>query len=177
MKHENHKKIKDELKKLIELFNIKDFKDSKLELLIKDITFLNQKEDVFLIVNSCINFIEELGVQKTEFFSDLDKIRKEIKVNMDLKEIKNYGQSLNKIGLNILEEKQENYDILNILFKTYEKKGSIKWLCDLKEIDIRNLHELVDDSDYIFVNQNDIQNIQKCFSFIHNLSQINEKKN
>ena len=53
-----------------------------------------KKEIIFQTVNSCIHFISELGVKKTEFSTSLDKLRGELSKNIPVEKIREYGESL-----------------------------------------------------------------------------------
>ena len=176
LKNEKKKKLKDELNNLIKIFQIEGLDDAKLETLEAAIIIYNQKEEIFLTANSCINLIDELEAEKTDFYDNLNKIINDI-TNLTIDKIQSYGETLEKYGLNVLNKKQEDMDYLDILHCTFNVKGSIKFIAKLNEEDIRNLQELVNMSDDTFVTNNEIQDMIKCSNFINNLGEIKGKKN
>ena len=170
LKQEKSKKLKDELNTLKKIFQIKDFDELKIERLEKGITTFNQKEEIFLTSNSCINFITELEAEQTEFYKNLDKIRKELqKNNITLGKIEEFGKNLEEHGLKVLQPKEEDRNYLNILHYTFSKKGSLKFIAKLTGDDIRTLQELVNISDDTFITNNEIQDMMKCSDFIRKI--------
>ena len=177
LKQEKKKKLNDELDLLKNIFKIEGFDDPiKIEGLGKKITTFNQKEDIFLTANSCIHLIDELEAIKTDFYKELDEIRKGLQTNITLIKIEDFGKTLEKYGLKVLNPKDEDRNYLNILHCIYAKKGSVKFIANLDDNDIRNLQELVTISDDTFVTSNEIQDMSKCSNFIHNLGEIKGKK-
>ena len=169
--------LKEELKRLIKIFDIKDFGDLQIERLQKGIITFNQKEEIFSTSNSCRNFIDELEAVKTEFYKELNNITSGLRgANIDLGKIEKYGETLQKYGLKVLNPDDVDKDYLNILHCTFNKKGSLKFIADKSENDIRNLHEVVNMQDDTLITNNDIQDMTKCSTFIHNLGQIKGKK-
>ena len=170
LKQEKSKKLKDELNTLKKIFQIKDFDELKIERLEKGITTFNQKEEIFLTSNSCMNFITELEAEQTEFYKNLDKIRKELqKNNITLGKIEEFGKNLEEHGLKVLQPKEEDRNYLNILHYTFSKKGSLKFIAKLTGDDIRTLQELVNISDDTFITNNEIQDMMKCSDFIRKI--------
>ena len=169
--------LKNELKHLIKVFDIKGFDDGKILTLEGSIITFNQKEEIFQTANSCIHFIDELEAEKTEFYTELDKIRNGLKQpNLTIDKIESFGKTLEKNGLKVLKPKEEDREYLNILHCIYSKKGSIKFIAKLEGNDIRTLQELVNMSDDTFVTNYEIQDMIKCSTFIHNLGEIKGKK-
>jgi len=180
IKNGKKNELKIELNRLKAIFEINDFGEEKLIGLEGGIKTFNQKEEIFLTANSCIYFINELEAEHTEFYTELDKIREGLqpnKPNLTLDKIDNFGKTLKNYGLNVVDPTEDDRDYLNILHCIFAKKGSIKFIAKLDNNDIRNLQELVNLSDDSFVTNNEIQDMIKCSTFIHNLGEIKGKKN
>ena len=123
------------------IFSINDFNELKLEGLLKNINIYNKKEEICLIAESCLYFIDELKIQKTEFSDKIERAKKELLLmNFNLNKIENLMKILEDNGLNISQTKEENKNYWNILKYLYEKKDAIKLLSSLKPIDIHWNH-------------------------------------
>ena len=169
-----------ELNRLKTIFRINDFGEEKLIGLEGGIKIFNEKEEIFLIANSCIYIIDELEAEHTEFYTELDKIREDLQTNrrgLTLIKIDDAGKTLKNFGLNIIDPTEDDRDYLNVLDCIFAKKGSIKFIAKLEINDIINLGELVNMSDDSFVTNNEIQDMIKCSTFVHNLGEIKGKKN
>ena len=169
LKSEQKRKLKIELKNLINYFKIKDYDDLKLQRLETGITIFNQKEEIFMTANSCIHFINELEAKHTDFYTKLDSIRRGLQTNVALEKIENFGKILQENGLNVISPKEEDQAYLTILHCICDKKNSIKFVASLENNDIRTLQELVNMSDDSFVTNNEINDMIKCSKFIHDL--------
>lgn len=177
LKNEQKKKLKSELKNLINYFKIENYDELKLQRLETGITTFNQKEEIFQTANSCIHFVDELEAEHTDFYKKLDRIRKVLQTNVALDKIENCGVILQRNGLNVLNPNEENQIYLSILHCISDKKNCIKFLASLDNNDIRTLQELVNMSDDSFVTSNEINDMIKCSKFIHDLGEIKGKMN
>ena len=177
LKSDQKKKMRNELKNLINYFKIENFDDLKLNRLESGIITFNQKEEIFLTANSCIHLIDELEAEHTNFYTQLDNIRKGLQSNIALEKIEKFGKDLQSNGLNVLSPTPEDQNYLTILYCTCDKKNSIKFAASLENKDIRTLQELVNMSDDTFVTNNEIQDMIKCSKFLHDLGQIKGEKN
>ena len=176
LKNSTNQIIENELMFLINYFDIKDFEKLKREKLQDEIMIWSKKEDIFQTVNSCIHFFSELGAEKTEFSTLLNKLRDELSKNISVKKIKEYGESLKKFGINVLDPNKENKDCIDILNALYYKKGSLKFIMLLKDEDCRTLQELVTESEDTFLTVAEIQDMTKCSNFIQSLGVIKDRK-
>ena len=186
LKNMNDKKILFEFKVLRKYFDLKEDKINDLYLLklTNEIQILSQKEEIFQTINSIIYFILEFkikkndkqsfGVKKTEFFDLLDKLRDELQKNISVDKIIENGKKLEKYGINILNQNQEDKDFINILMSLYFKRGSLNFILKLTDDDCRHLQELVSESENTFLKGADIQDLIKCNNFINNLGDIKE---
>ena len=168
--------IKYQLKFLRDYFELKNIDDLYLDKLEDELKIFSKKEAIFQTANSCLHFISELKAKPTDFSSSLKKLRKEISQNISADKIKEYGKVLVKYGINILEQKPEDKDYLNILSSLYLKKGSIKFILKLTPDDFRTLQELVTESENTFLTGVEIQDMNKCSNFIHSFGDIKENK-
>ena len=160
---------KSQLKFLRDYFQLKNIDDLYLDKLEEQLKIYSKKEDIFQIVTNCLYFISELGAKPTDFSLSLEKIIDNIN---DVNKIREYEKILVKYGINILEQKLEDKDYLNILSSIYLKKGSIKFILDLTPDDFRTLQELVSESEDTFLTIVEIQGMNKCSNFIHSFGPI-----
>ena len=160
-----------ELRTLKKIFEIKNFCCNKELTLKGHIEIYKLKNEIELTTNSCIYFIDEFNAEKTEFYEELNKIKEELKINISLDKIEDLEKSLEKLGINVLEPKEEERNFLDILQCLYENRVSVKLLSKLNDKDINNLQSNLDKIS--FVNGN-IQDIINCSNFIHDF--FKEKK-
>ena len=87
------------------------------------------------------------------------------------------GKSLEKLGINVLEPKEEERNFLDIFQSLYENRINIKLLSKLNNEDINNLNT---NKDIISFVNGDIQYVINCSNFISDLckekDKINDKK-
>ena len=153
---------------------MKDLKNDKSE---KKKLFFGKtnQEKIILISNILKNFIDEIGVRKTDFYEELDTISKSPLNNISIKEYEKYRKYYEKFGINILNDNEKNNDYLNILYCINDKKDSIKFIMELKRKDIIQLKEIMEEEVYIFYLNDEMQDMLKCYEFIHNLIDNKEK--
>ena len=161
-----------ELNGLKEIFKFGYFNKLYLDRLKACLEIYKLKNEIILTTNSYIYFIDELNAEKTEFYEELNRIKKDIsKVNISLDKIENLGNSLLKLGINVIDPKVEERNYLDILQCLYENKKSIELLSKLNEEDISDLSILVDKN---------IEDVMNCSNFIRDLfkekGKINDKK-
>ena len=123
-----------------------------------------------------MHFISELGAKPTDFSASLTKLRKDLSKNISVEKIKNYEKILVKYGINILEQKPEEKDYLNILNSLNSKRGSLKFINGVTDDDCRTLQELVSESESTFLTGAEIQDMIRCSNFIHNFGPIKDTK-
>ena len=170
LKNKSDKNIKEELKFLRDNFNLKEKDDLYIEKLQDDIKIFSQKEEIFQTINSCLHFISEFHAKPTDFNTLLIQLKKDLSGNISVKKIKEYGKSLEKYGINILNPKVEDKDYLNILTALFSKKGSLSFIMSLTDEDCRTLQELVSESESTFLTGAEIQDMTKCSNFIHSMN-------
>ena len=115
LKNQTDENIQNELKFLRKNFELKNIDDLYLSKLQDEIKIFSKKEEIFQTVNSCIHFISEFKVKKTEFHALLLKLRDQLSKNISVEQIREYGQSLGKFGINILNPQENDKDYLSIL--------------------------------------------------------------
>ena len=164
--------IKSQLKFLRDYFELKNIDDLYLDKLEDELKLFSKKVEIFQTVKSCLDFISALGAKPTDFSSSLEKIRKDISQNISLDKKTEYGKILVKYGINILEQKPEDKDYLNILSSLYSKKDSIKLLLLLIDINCDTLQELISK----FLTEREIDILLKCLNFIYSFGFIKDNK-
>ena len=65
--------------------------------------------------------------------------------------IREYGQWLEKYGINILNPKKEDHNYLNILNALYNKENALQLIIKLKAEDCLHLQEVVSELDNFFL--------------------------
>ena len=170
LKYQKEATLYRELRLLKRIFEIKDFNDLDMERLTKDIEIINLKKEIILTANSCIYFIDEFETEKTDFYDELNKIRKFLsKKKIAVEHIVNAEKSLKKYGINISELKEEEGIYLNIMQSLYENDVSIKLLLKINDENIKNLQ--------IHFSNEKIQDIVNCSKFMNDLSKEKGKIN
>ena len=176
LKNASEQEILKELIIIKNYFGLKEFDEIKLNKLKDEIVILRKKEEILQIFNSCIHFISELGVKKTEFSDSLVKSRNELVKIIPDENIKKHGESLKKYGINVLNPNDEEKECINILTALNSQKGSLKFIMSLTEEDCRTLQKLVSDSENTFLTIEEIQDMIKCSDFIHRLDDLKIQK-
>ena len=170
LKYQKEATLYSELRLLKRIFEIKDFSDLDMLRLTKDIEVFNLKKEIILTANSYMYFIDELETEKTDFYDDLNKIRKFLsKKNIAIEHIVNVEKSLKKYGINISDLKVEEGIYLNIMQSLYENDVSIKLLLKINDENIKNLQ--------IYFSNEEIQDIVNCSKFMNDLSKEKGKIN
>ena len=173
LRNKEDKILTRELKHLIKVFfKIDNCKNIYLEKFEKTIKLYEQKEEMIIIANSCKFLIEELKINKTEFYKELENISKSLLTNKSLEETEKYVEDFAKFGINIINPKEEDKKYLNILYCIYENKDPIKYIIKL---DIPLLREMLSEKNDIFEENSEIKEISECFNFIHKLKDISLK--
>ena len=170
LKYQKEATLNSELRLLKRIFEIKDFNDLYMLGLTKDIEVINLKKEIILTANSYMYFIDEFETEKTDFYDELNKIRKFLsKKNIAIEHIVNVEKSLKKYGINISDLKVEEGIYLNIMQSLYENDVSIKLLLKINDENIKNLQ--------IHFSNEEIQDIVNCSKFMNDLSKEKGKIN
>ena len=170
LKYQKEATLYGELRLLKRIFEIKDFNDLDMERLTKDIEIINLKKEIILTANSYMYFIDEFETEKTDFYDELNKIRKFLsKKKIAIEHIVNVEKSLKKYGINISDLKVEEGIYLNIMQSLYENDVSIKLLLKINDENIKNLQ--------IHFSNEEIQDIVNCSKFMNDLSKEKGKIN
>ena len=166
------KEIKKELNFIKEYYNLQGIQDNQIDKIAKDLIIYSKREEIFSIVNSCLYFIKGLESDETEFSSNLESIKEDIKNNISIEKIDEYCKYLENKEIVVLNPKNEDKDFINILKMLYNINGSLELIISLKEEDCRNLQEIVFDIDNCFITSVEIQAMSQCSNFIRGLNII-----
>jgi len=174
----NHQKkgaLKSELKLLIKIFKIENLTEFKIELILKNLEPYGLKDEIFLTINICLYFIDELNAEKTELYEELNKSKNILsKYNISLDNIEFSVRPLYQLGIDVLDPNEEERYVLDVLLCLYVKKINIKILSKLNDKDISNLQS----NQKIFSDSNaDIQDVINCSNFMRDLWQEKDKLN
>ena len=178
LKSLNHQKkgaLKRELKLLERIFKIENLTEFKIELILKNLESYGLKDEIFLTINICLYFIDELNAEKTELYEELNKSKNILsKYNINLDNIEFSVSSLYQLGINVLDPNEKERYVLDVLLCLYVKKINIKILSKLNDKDISNLQS----NQKIFSDSNaDIQDVINCSNFMRDLWQEKDKLN
>ena len=164
--HENvETEIESELKTLIDIFEIKD--EINLKEILEGIILIDKKKYFFDIAASVNIYIEKLKVEKTKFSEDIKDIINQLQEKKDIDTIRNCKNKL--IELKIMEEKEKDNKLIEVLLKFREQPDSIQFLFDTSIQECRNLQEVATQSDTNYVTVNDLLDMEKCIEFCLNL--------
>lgn len=174
----NHQKkgaLKKELKLLERIFKIENLDELKIELIMKNIESYGLKDEIFVTINSCLYLLNEMNAEKTELYEELNKLKNFLlKCNISFDKIDYSREFLEKLGFNVLEPKEEERYLLDVLCCLCLKKINIKILSKLNDKDISNLQS----NQEIFSDSNaDIQDVINCSNFMRDLWQEKDKLN
>ena len=161
--------IEKELMLLKKCFNLEDIDNLFIAKLTDEINIFSKKEIIFQTINSCLYFIHELGATPTDFTKQLNQLKNDISKNISVDKIKQYGQSLEKYGINILKPKPEDLNYLSILSCLYNKKNSLQFIIKLTAEDCRHLQEVVSESENTFLTGAEINDMEKCSNFMNKI--------
>ena len=164
--------IKIELNFIKKYFYLNDVKDEHIQKIQNELFILSKREEIFLDVNSCLYFINELKSVKTEFSEKLESIKNNIKGNILIEEINEYCEFLENNNIKIFNLNDGEKNFLDILKMLYNNKGSIDLILTIKEEQCRYLQEIAFDADNCFITSVEIQAMSQSSDFIRKLNII-----
>jgi len=167
---EDEKKISSELKKLMEIFNISK-NDNEIENIKNDILLFLKKEYILNAISSIIFFIDQIGVQKTNYSEIIKNAIS--KQNVKISPLKKKLAFLNNIGIDLLNG-ENNY--INILMILNGRKDIITFLFKMTIQECRSLQEILSESENTFISINDLLDMEKCVEFFINLGKLENLK-
>ena len=172
---ENEEKLKNELKILADIFEVKDFKS--LEVLYEQIILISKRSFFFNVATAINTFIENIKPKQTNFTNEIKDIATKLQGNDEIETIKNCYQKLK--DLKILDENDRDNKYIDILIKFKEQPESIIFLLKTSLQEIGNLQELAAGNDNNYVTVNDLLDMGKCVEFFKNIGTLEElqKKN
>ena len=157
--------IESEIKTLIDILEIKD--EINLKEILEGIILIYKKKYFFNIAASVNIYIENLKVPKTKFSEEIKDIMGKLQNKKDIDTIRNCKNKL--IELKIIDEKEKDNKLIEVLFKFREQPDSILFLFETSIQDCRNLQEVAAQSDTNYVTANDLLDMEKCIEFCLNL--------
>ena len=162
---DNEENLKNELKTLVEIFEIKETKS--LDEIHEDILLLSRVDFIFNAVAGINEFIEKVNAEKTKFSEDIKDIILKLKEKKDIKTIKFCYNKL--LDLKIIGKNKNENSYIDILIKFIEQPDSIIFLLENTIQEISNLQELASGSDNNYVTVNDIMDMGKCLEFFKDI--------
>ena len=166
---ENEDKLNNEIKILIEIFNIQQFNDN--EKLKEEIILISKREYIFNTAASIITFADKIGAQKSKIRNVFLSIVNILKKQSDITTIKRCKENLKNLNINI-DEKDNKY--IDILIKFKDQPEIITFLFEKTIEDCRNLQEVLSENENNFVTANDILDLEKCIEFMKNVGKLED---
>ena len=133
---------------------------------------LSSKNKMIKTIEGILIIIDELDIEKGDFYKDLNKTKKNLDESVDVDDLKSIIEFLTKNKIDIIGEK--NFTI--VINKLTEKKDLIKFLKDKDVEGLRNLIEFVGEDDNSSLKASDIQDFLRCIQFINDLKTFKNKK-
>ena len=157
------KQLSDELEIIANYFKIEKNKNYDKNLIISKLKIILNKEIVLNLANSIKLFVDFSNVNKTKFYTMIEKIIEKSCNNKKYISFIEKNQNID-ILLNI-----ENQSTNEILIKLKDQPDSINFLFNSNIDTSLELNELPLLSENIFLTRNDILAFEKCIEFIKNL--------
>ena len=176
IKNKKRNNLRNELNTLIEIFKIEEFDDLKMHSLLLGILSFFQKEEILLVAKNLYNIIIELEAIQTDLFKEFIKIRNNLLIKFDYKEILNLAKILEYFGLNIIDPDENDIIYIDLLLNNFAE-NSFKFLANIDDNDIKTYEELINNNEDKSINNDDIKEMKKCSNFIRSLGQIKGSKN
>lgn len=169
---DNLDKLRDEIKNIEEIFQIKNFK--YLNKIDEEFLLLSQKDLIFNISVAIDNFISAIKGKTTKFLDDIKKIRKSLRGKNKKEIILESKEIFRDYDINIDEEADFQY--MKILFELKKNPDYIQFLLNTSLEDCGGLKELTLENDNCFISVNDILDLEKCILFLKDLGPVKEKE-
>ena len=171
IKSQKRENIRDELIIIIEIFQIKEFDDLKINQLLFDLLSFCQKKEILLVTKNFYNLIIEFEAKQTDLFKELVQIRKVLLTKFDFNKLVRLGKILEYFGLYILDSDEYDRIIIDLFLINFDE-GSFKFISNLEDNKIKTLKELVNKQKDKKINDEDIQEAINCSNFFQNLGKI-----
>ena len=171
---ENVQKIKNELKILGEIFNVK----VRTENIYEGILLFSKRKFIHDAASSIITFINTIEPIKTDFIKNIKEIIKKIRENNDIQTIKLCKNKLIELKIFDKDEIEGENKFINILLKFQEQCDSILFLLKTSYQDLTKLQEIAssNDNNFNIVTIIDILDIEKCVEFFRDIGTFVEIK-
>ena len=170
-KNKTKKEIKNELEKLVEIFQVKNI---NIEELANNYELLAYKENIINVAKATKLFIEETKAIKSNYYNNLDTIISFCENNYDIEVINMFLDLLQDIGIDLKNKKNK---FSNVLIALEKNKESVNFLLTKTLADCANLHGIVNNGEEdSFLTSADIIHFEKCINFMNNLGTADELK-
>ena len=157
--------IREELNRLIDIFNIKIENDKKEEG-INNIILLSNKDRILEISESVKIFIEESGALQEEYINILNSIIDNSKDNIGIDYIKMCLEILKSLDIDLYNKENR---LPGIFLKFKKRPEIIKFLISKNFEDCRVLQDISNNNENTFLTPADILDFEKCVQFMNNL--------
>jgi len=169
---EDKKQIFSELEKLMSMFKISKNRN-EVDDINNDIMILLKREYIFKATSSIIFFIEQSGVQQSNYTGIIKNAMTSFKEKSKVSSLKKKLEFLKNIGIDFLNG-ENNY--ITILMKLNGREETIKFLFNITIQECRNLQEILSESDNNFISINDLLDMEKCVEYFMNLGKLEDLK-
>ena len=170
---DDEEKLKNEIKTLYEIFEIKDFQS--FDKVYEEILLISKRGMFFNIAAAINSFIENLKLKQTNLANNIKNIINNLQNKKDIQTIKNCYETLK--NLKILDENVKENKYTDILIKFKEQPEALHFLIDTSIEEIRNLQELASENDNNYVTVNDILDMGRCVEFFKHIGIVKDMQN
>ncbi|ORX57745.1 hypothetical protein BCR36DRAFT_318513 [Piromyces finnis] len=170
----NNNDMENQIVNLSYILDVKEIPNN----LCKKITLLNNRKNNIITLNNIVLLLYDfkIYINKTEnHISNLISILQKKETLNDLIDVE---LSLQKLNINI-SNSDKYFVVKTVINKMYIKPELISFLINKKINDIHSMGEFIDDSENEFLSLSDIDQLETCAAFIHELKKkstsLNEK--
>ena len=156
--------INKEIDILIEIFEIKK-KEKKIN---KKLESLKNKKAQIKKLNKIILLLKDFEFENSQIVNTLTELIENLENNPSLEKLIEINEELSDLNLKILDPNL-NSNFFGIIDKMYEKPELIKFIINKNINDIHQIGEFIDDSEDVFLNISDINQLETCMIFIQEL--------
>ena len=166
-KDKKENEIKDELKRIINLLNVKNI-DNSIEDIVNTFFLFSKKDIVIKAAEAVKNFIDQTEAIQKEYTGTIKSINnfRECSSNKDF--LKMNIEILEALGIDIMNS--ENY-FISILFILMERPEVIKFLLTRKVEECGILYDSIDNNEIL-----NIIELEKCAEYMNSIGNIDEVK-
>ena len=136
--------------------------------IIEKIILLKEKAKKCYLLNKLILLLNDFEFNESIIKNALEKSKEDLEHTSSLKKLFEIDIKIKELNLDILNPRK-NKNSLTVLDKMYERPEFINFFKNKTIYDIRQMNDLIDDSEDVFITAADIDNLEACLKFIEKL--------